>query len=227
MEEIWRMSSSSSPSRHFSSFHPLPNSRRSSKMFGFSLKHGPRSNGLDDEYHHPVVINGIESTPTSQHPSPWASRVPSPSSTPCSSIAHGDLGNESPPVSRTPEKKRSSWLGSMPASYFTPHRAPASPSENFSLPPVVTRAGRRPHSRANSSSSSSSKSMVAPTLDHHREKAKADTVDSARSNAEVESMIPNVQFLGLMLLLILLISSPLIKVLSVLLFVALVVLDDS
>ncbi len=41
------------------------------------------------------------------------------------------------------------------------------------------------------------------------------------------ALVPNAQFLGLMLLMILLISSPLIKVLSVLLFVVILVLDDA
>lgn len=221
IEEIRRASSSSSPCRHFSSL-PTSGSRRSSKIFGFSLKHGARNAEAEGDDPHPVLINGVESTPTSQYPSPWASSGGSPSSTPASSIAHGDLSGESPPAGRTPEKKRSSWLGSVPASHFTPYRThPCSSESPASSPPTSKRGCKALRLRRGSSSSSSL------TSSQHGDAAKDATAENAVDKDKAESLIPNAQFLGLMLLMILLISSPLIKVLSVLLFVALVVLDDA
>ncbi|CDS82436.1 uncharacterized protein SPSC_03255 [Sporisorium scitamineum] len=218
MEEVRIASSSSSPSRHFSSL-PRPCTRGLAKI-GFGFGHG--SAGGVDEDHHSVVINGVRSNSTSQHTSPWASRAVSPVSTPASSVAHGYFDNDHA-AQRSPERKRTSWLGSMPVSHFTPHRAPSG-SDGSSPPSVCPRNGK--NNRSSSSSSSSCASAIQSTS--------ASKVDSSVDAAAAEkdksgalSLAPNAQFLGLMLLMILIISSPLIKVLSILLFVAIVVLDDA
>ncbi|SJX62069.1 uncharacterized protein SRS1_10712 [Sporisorium reilianum f. sp. reilianum] len=205
MEEVRIASSSSSPSRHLRSL-PRPGSRGLSRI-GFGLGHASGSGDVEEDPH-PVFINGVLSNATSRHTSPWASTAVSPVSTPASSAVHGYFDSESPPQ-RSPERKRTSWLGSMPASYFTPHRASDASSPP---PPVCPRSGKRQRSSASSSSSISS--------------SPATGVESKVESGAL-SLVPNAQFLGLMLLMILIISSPLIKVLSVLLFVAIVVLDDA
>jgi hypothetical protein len=112
----------------------------------------------------------------------------------------------------------------MPASYWTSQRVPGFEG---SSPPAKTYSvrNRQANSRAGSFSSSSSVSDRLPTL------AGGEKKNSRASDSSVErsamALVPNAQFLGLMLLMILLISSPLIKVLSVLLFVVILVLDDA
>ncbi|GAC92611.1 hypothetical protein PHSY_000165 [Pseudozyma hubeiensis SY62] len=229
VEEVRRASLSSSPSRHFSSL-PYPGSRRSSKMFGFGSNHNAKDLGVEDEHHFPVFINGVEShTPSSHDPSPWTSTGPSPISTPASSMGHVESSEESPSNGRSHERKRSSWLGHLPASYFTSHRASTCNADGTSPPPVMARSGKRLGSRPSSSSSNSGNSTCRFSGFRGGRDNKADEIanDSVDAEEKIESLVPNAQFLGLMLLIILLISSPLIKVLSVLLFLALLVADDS
>lgn len=160
---------------------------------------------------------------SSQSASPWASVPVTPASTPATSDTETDyIAAGSRSRGGASEKKRSSWLGSMPASYWTSQRVPGFEG---SSPPTKTYSvrNRQANSRAGSFSSSSSVSDRLPTL--------AGGENSRASDSSVErsamALVPNAQFLGLMLLMILLISSPLIKVLSVLLFVVILVLDDA
>ncbi|SPO23495.1 uncharacterized protein UTRI_02174 [Ustilago trichophora] len=228
-EEEARMASlSSSPSRHPSS-SPCLIRRGSSKVFGYAFGHRFGDGSSEDAHHHSVPSNS-DSTPVSQQGSPWSSTAVTPLSTPATSIAHGDFGGDAPNVNRTNEKKRLSWLGSTPASHWTMHRASAS-SEASSPPPTCPFRSKRLHSR-NGSWSSSSATSTPLTISSKDSSPKKDSSKRPSSNHaagpnSATSLVPNAQFLGLMLLMILLISSPLIKVLSVLLFVAVVVLDPS
>ncbi|TKY87372.1 hypothetical protein EX895_004049 [Sporisorium graminicola] len=212
-EEVGIASESSSPSRHFRSL-PLLGLRRPSKI---------GSDGAVEDDHHAVIINGVRSTSTSQHTSPLASRAVSPVSTPASSVAHGYFDGGSPPQ-RTPERKRMSWLGSMPVSALTPHRVAAG-SEESSPTSACPRSGKK-EPLSTSSSSSSSACPIQATSGHNNDPS-VDAVAPEKINSRALSLVPNAQFLGLVLLLILIISSPLIKLLSVLLFVAVVLLDDA
>ncbi|SPO22166.1 uncharacterized protein UTRI_02174_B [Ustilago trichophora] len=227
-EEAIMASLSSSPSRHPSSSSCLVR-RGSSKLFGYVLGHRLGDGSSEDDHHHSVPSSS-DSTPVSQQVSPWASTAVTPLSTPATSLAHGDLGGDTPNSNRTSEKKRLSWLGSTPASHWTMHRAPAS-SEASSPSSTCPIRSKRLHSR-NGSWSSSSASSTPLTISSKDSSPKKDLSKRPSSKHAAEpnaaaSLVPNAQFLGLMLLMILLISSPLIKILSVLLFVAVVVLDPS
>lgn len=180
----------------------------SSKMFGFSRTHDtPTSTG--DEDCQTVCINGIESDASSRHVSPWTSGAVSPSSSPGTSVAHGDY--ECSQTGRPTDKKRISWLTSLPASHWT------SRGEGPSPPAVSPRGGKKLHLR----SSSSSSNFVRPNFG-----PRAAAAEKANDETTPTSLVPNAQFLGFMLLMILLISSPLIKILSVVLFVAVLVVDS-
>ncbi|SNX82849.1 uncharacterized protein MEPE_01555 [Melanopsichium pennsylvanicum] len=204
---------SSSPSRH-SGLLACPAARGFSEMFGLFFDHKDRS----EDGHHHLTASDSDSAPTSHQVYPWASAAATPLSTPPSSVAHGDLSPES---HRTPKKKRLSWLGSTTASHWHSHLASTSSStEAFSSCPI-----RRTqfHSRTSSwnSSSACSKEHTAKT-----EEGSGKSKKPVDRNAGAASLVPNAQFLGLMLLMILLISSALIKVLSVLLFLTIFALDD-
>lgn len=218
----------SSPSRHSSSF-PCPVVRGSSKMFGYALGHRDQDVGLEDG-HPQSPPSDSESAPSSQRASPWASMATTPLSTPTTSVAHGDAPNDNPCGTRTIDKKRLSRFGSMPASYWTTHRAPA-PSEGSSPPPTCPLRGKRQHSRngswSSSSSSSTPHSFCPKEHISNRDSKRRSILTEPSAEPDTASLVPNAQFLGLMLLMILLISSPLIKILSVLLFVAVVVLEPS
>lgn len=189
-------------------------------MFGFSLANNHPAS--EEEKHRSVFINGIESGATSQHVSPWTSRAVSPVSSPGTSVVHGDYGFPQP--GRSPaDKKRVSWLTSLPASHWTSNRVPHY-GEGSSPPTASPRGGKNLNLRTSSSSSSSS-SMVRPNFGP---RANGGTAGASDADKEVTpaSLVPNAQFLGLMLLMILLISSPLIKILSVVLFVGVLVVDS-
>ena len=209
MDEVRIASSSSSPSRRFSALPRLGS--RSGKVAFTGCSE-------EDEGHGDVWINGVRS--------PWTSNAASPISTPGTSVVHGYFDNEGGVQASRCEKKRISWLTSMPASYLTPRSASGSEG---SLPPTGG-SRKKLHSRTSSSSSGSGNS-VRPNFDPKAARAPAESsADAAahKTNPEsdrVMSLVPNAQFLALMLLMILIISSPLIKFLSVLLFAAIVVLD--
>uniref|UniRef100_V5ERX4 Uncharacterized protein n=2 Tax=Kalmanozyma brasiliensis (strain GHG001) TaxID=1365824 RepID=V5ERX4_KALBG len=181
-------------------------------MFGFSLGHGSHHDSCEED-DRPVLINGIESSASSRHVSPWTSGAVSPSSSPGTSVAHCDYGF--PQVGHGADKKRISWLTSLPASHWTSHRA--STHGDASSPPAVSpRGGKKLHLR----SSSSSSNVVRPNFG-----PRAAPAEEAKAKTASTSLVPNAHFLGFMLLMILLISSPLIKILSVVLFVAVLVVN--
>ncbi len=157
--------SSSSPSRHFSS---LPASVRvptrvlvregPSKMFGFSQANNHPAS--EEEEHRSVFITGSSRRYESARLS-VDSRAVSPVSSPGTSVVHGDYGFPQP--GRSPaDKKRVSWLTSLPASHWTSNRVPHY-GEGSSPPTASPRGGKNLNLRTGSSSSSSS-SMMRPNL---------------------------------------------------------------
>lgn len=227
MEEARGARLSSSPSRH-SILLPGPIARRTSKLFARAFRHTEPTSGsydsdgtLTPETDH--SIGASESAPESRHVTPL--------STPGTSIAHGDLGsNTFCDHHRSSQKKRLSWFGSTPASQWTSHRAPTC-NEGLSPPPPTRVVRSKPpfHSCSSSwsSSSGSSANHGLSTLERSPQTRSQSTGESHTVQQSMLTLAPNAQFLGLMLLMILLISSPLIKVLSVLLFIVVVWLDDS
>ena len=231
MEETRVASLSSSPSRHSSSL-PRPIGRQISTFFARAFRHKETAHGSEesDDAVTPetdLSIGESDSTMDSRHLSPWTSTSVTPLSTPGTSIAHGDLRSDPPCASRPNEKKRFSWFGSTPASQWTSHRAPVS-GDGPSPPPTRVLRSKPPlHPRSSSWSSSSGSSAIRCSLEHVSKTASSSGAIEQAPQQGISALVPNAQFLGLMLLVILLISSPLIKVFSVLLFIVVVSLDDS
>lgn len=210
---------SSSPSRH-SNLSFCHVTRGSCKTP--TLAFGQRIHGSTEEEEDLHTMPGASSAGTSRQVSPWASNSTTPLSTPATSVS--DPGCDCACCNRPNEKKRLSWFNSTPVSPFTMIRAPSRSEESSSHSSHAFYSKRR-LSRANSCSSSSSTSEQHTSISKEKSTHSAICIKQA-TQPKTTSLVPNVQFLGLMLLIILLISSPLIKVLSVLLFIAVVFLDD-
>ncbi len=217
MEEARVAGSSSSQSRRLSSL-PCPIARYKGYDFG--------SGDADHlTVPSPEANLGSESEATSRHVSPLASTSATPLLTPATSVAHSEVGHDSPCANRQSEKKRLSWLGSTPASLWTSHQAPITPGVG-SAPSSPTRRRAALHSHSQSGSWSTFSTSSSKKRESTPPKPTPEPDNDSGATAAT-SLVPNAQFLGFMLLMILLISSPLIKILSVVLFVAIVVLDDA